>query len=294
MKLPIPPSILLPITRIVVVTVVSLLAIFIPPIIPEKDRFVFTIAVLALIICLLIEIIIEIKEKTVTDQTIQKIKEESRQQLLLLAGNQMSSALYSSPIFKNIIGQVSNQTIEIFKELAQGSLEVSDEYLNIANLFFQGRSAIEKSILAIEAGSNPNKWLERDEFKNYHAATVAAVDRGVKFERIWVIDQGSKESYLKIWQLHKDRIKTRYIYKQELANLKLYDLDFAIIDDEILFVSNILIEDGNKKYKGGRISVNTNDVAKYQQKFQLIRNNSSDAEKDIEEYEKEHPSAKNE
>jgi len=240
--------------------------------IPNNAQFGFIIGLFGTIIALLIDVGAKLSKSI-------KLHEASEKKLFKIIRDQLSVQEHDSEIFDEIIDDFFKQFRANLNNLAQGFLNVGDGYLTVSGLFCCGEGAIKRTknqVLAVEAGSNYDKWLSKPNFQRYHKLTVEAVKvRKVNFVRIWIIDREQTE-YYNVWKQHRrDGIKTYFVHESELPEyLKNPDyLDFAIIDEQVILRSRIIIgAEVGKRYEGGRISIVKEDLDTARRRFHLIRN----------------------
>jgi hypothetical protein len=238
--------------------------------IPNNAQFGFLIGLLSITITILIDISAKLSRNI-------KIHEESDQKLLKIIKDQISARVHDSEIFNEIIDDFFRQFRVNLGSLSRGYIDVGNGYFSTNDLFRCGSGAIERSqkqVLAVEAGSDCAKWTNKSSFQNYHNLTVKAVRRGVKFVRIWIINQNEAD-YHDVWKQHRqDGIKTYFVHESDLSNSlgNLDYLDFAIIDEQILLKSRINNNYGqNKKYEGGTISIVKEDLEIARKRFNTLK-----------------------
>ncbi len=240
--------------------------------IPENAQFGFIVGLFGTIIALLIDTGAKLSKSI-------KLHEVSEKRLFKIIRDQLSLQEHDSEIFDEIIDDFFKQFRANLHNLAQGFLNVGDGYLTVNDLFRCGAGAIKRSqnqVLAVEAGSNYDKWLSKPNFQSYHKLTVEAVKaRKVNFVRIWIIDREQKE-YYNVWRQHRrDGIKTYFVHENELPEyLKNLDyLDFAIIDEQVVLRSQLSNRPGdNRRYEGGQISVVKEHLYAARTRFYAIKN----------------------
>jgi hypothetical protein len=256
---------------IVGVLISILLGILSSVLIPNNAQFGFIIGLFGTIITLLVDIVAKLSKSMA-------LQDYSDKKLLRLFRDLLFLQEHDSIIFDKIVEKVLKQLSLNLSNISQGFLKVGDDYLTINDLFQCGADAIrlaQKEVLAVEAGSNYDKWINKPNFQRYHKLTIEAVKlRKVKFERIWIIDRDPKD-YHDLWQQHhRDGIKTYFIHENELPErLKRSKyLDFAIIDGEVLILSRIHVNsDLSKRYEGGEISITREDLDRAGQQFESLR-----------------------
>jgi hypothetical protein len=260
---------------VIIGTIVSiLLGIASSVIIPNNAQFGFAIGLSGTIITLLIDIGAKLSKSI-------KLYEASEKKLFKIIRDQHSLQEHDSEIFDEIINDFFKQFRANLNNLAQGFLNVGDGYLTVNDLFRCGAGAIkraENQVLAVEAGSNYDKWASKPSFQSYHKLTIDAVKlRKVYFARVWIID-GDPTEYYAIWKKHRrDGIKTYYVHGNDLpADLKSPDyLDFAIIDEQIILRSRISIGHGLiKQYEGGQISIVKEHLDIARKRFHAIKSHA--------------------
>jgi hypothetical protein len=242
--------------------------------VPDNAQFGFIIGLFSTIITLLIDIGAKLS-KSINQH------EKSEKRLFKIIRDQLSVHEHDSEIFDEIIDDFFEEFREKLNNLAQGFLNVGDGYLTVNDLFRSGAGAIRRTknqVLAVEAGSNYDKWLSKPNFQSYHKLAVEAIKiRKVNFVRIWIIDRDQKE-YYKVWkQHHRDGIRTYFVHEADLPDyLKDLDyLDFAIIDEQIILRSRISVGSrigGGKTYEGGQISIVKEHVNAARKRFHTIKN----------------------
>ncbi len=223
--------------------------------IPNNAQFGFIIALFGTVITLLIDIGAKLSKSI-------NLHEASEKKLLKIIRDQLSIHEHDSEIFDEIIDDFFIQFRENLDNIAHGFLNVSDGYLTVNDLFRCGEGAVkraQKQIIAVEAGSHYDKWVNKPSFKEYHKLTVDAVKlRKVIFFRIWIIDRKQTE-YYSVWKQHSsDGIKTYFVHEDDLPyELKSPDyLDFAVIDTQVLLKPKVTIVPGvGKRYEGGQVSI---------------------------------------
>jgi hypothetical protein len=239
--------------------------------IPDNAQFSFVIGLFGTVITLLIGVGAKLSKSI-------KLHKGSEKNLFKIINDQLSVQEHDSEIFNEIIDDFFKQFRADLSKLAQGFLNVGEGYLTVSDLFRCGEGAIKRAqnqVLAVEAGSNHEKWLIKPNFQSYHKLTVEAVKvRKVNFERIWIIDR-EQEEYYKVWKQHRrDGIKTYFVYETELPKdlQNLYYLDFALIDDQIILRSRVSKRSGvGKRYEGGQISVVKDHVETTRRSFYAIK-----------------------
>lgn len=257
---------------IIGVLISILLGILSSVLIPNNAQFGFIIGLFGTIITLLVDIDAKLSQSI-------KLHTSSGKQLVKVMRDQLSLHEHDSEIFDEIIDDFFEQFLTNLHKLAQGFLDVGDSYLTVNDLFSCGAGAIKRAqtqVLAVEAGSNYDKWISKPNFQRYHKLTVEAVKlRKVKFERIWIIDRDPKY-YHDLWkQHHRDGIKTYFVHENELPDrLKISDyLDFAIIDAQIILRSRIITVPGlGKRYEGGQVSIVREHLDIAHKRFCELRN----------------------
>jgi hypothetical protein len=240
--------------------------------IPDNAQFGFIIGLFGTIITLLIDVGAKLSQSI-------KLHEASEKKLFKIIRDQLSVQEHDSEIFDEITDEFFRQFRANLHNLAQGFLNVGDGSLTVNDLFRCGADAIKRAksqVLAVEAGSNYDKWANKPNFQSYHKLTVEAVKvRRVNFVRIWIIDRQPTE-YYHVWKQHRrDGIKTYFVHENELPGYlqNLDYLDFAIIDEQIILKSQISIESGfGKKYEGGQISIVKEHLDTARNRFNAIRN----------------------
>jgi hypothetical protein len=241
-------------------------------VIPNNAQFGFIIGLFGTIITLLIDIGSKLS-KSISQH------EKSEKKLFKIIRDQLSLQEHDSEIFDEIIDDFFEEFREKLNNLAQGFLNIGDGYLTVNDLFRSGAGAIKRTkhqVLAVEAGSNYDKWLSKPNFQSYHKLAIEAIKvRKVDFVRIWIIDR-DKAEYYKVWKQHRrDGIKTYFVHEAELPDyLKNLDyLDFAIIDEQIILRSWIRMgAGGGKMYEGGQISIVKEHVNAAHKRFDTIKN----------------------
>lgn len=203
---------------IIGVLISILLGILSSVLIPNNAQFGFIIGLFGTIITLLVDVGAKLSKSI-------KLYEFSEKKLLEMIRNQLFLHEHDSEIFDEIFDDFFKQFRTDLHKLAQGFLDVGDGYLTVNDLFSCGEGAIKRAqtqVLAVEAGSNYDKWISKPNFQRYHKLTVEAVKlRKVKFERIWIIDRDPKY-YHELWkQHHRDGIKTYFIHENELPDRSL-------------------------------------------------------------------------
>jgi hypothetical protein len=243
--------------------------------IPNNAQFGFIIGLFSTIITLLIDIGAKLS-KSINQH------EKSEKKLFKIIRDQLSIQEHDSEIFDEIIDDFFEEFREKLNNLAQGFLNVGDGYLTVNDLFRSGAGAIKRTknqVLAVEAGSNYDKWLSKPNFQSYHKLAIEAIKvRKVNFERIWIIDRDQAE-YYKVWKQHRrDGIKTYFVHEADLPDYLLTNLDyldFAIIDEQIILRSRISVGSGvggGKRYEGGQISIVKEHVNAARKRFHTIKN----------------------
>jgi hypothetical protein len=231
---------------------------------PAAAQFGFIVALLGTAITLLFENLVKL------DHAVDCSK-KSLDTWLSVVNSQSKVLGKDTPlIFQRLVANYFIEFRKNLETLSNGTLLCND-------LFISGASAIENArndIVAVEAGSNLEKWENKREFHTYHSiATKAIHNRRIDFTRIWVINRDPAD-FVNLWTEHSSHgIHTRWVDEANLnPSLKSPRfLDFAIIDSTILVRSNVIDVGGNGwKYDGGCITINPDDVNDAIKRYKLL------------------------
>jgi hypothetical protein len=271
----------------------TLLSLIVPAIdqIPAKFLFGFSVGLIGLIVPFqysFLRIYEDTKDQFIKLQEDTKelykntksCQEESKNFVFYALKQYIGSKSNSSEIFQHIVDKSHDEFIYSLRSLADGFLRLGHGNLYTGDMVASSADSIalaRKKILAVETGQTPEKWLTNPRFQSYNNENIQARNRGVLIERIWIIKRGTEHRYKAIWKNHTEEgIKCYYVCEEDIHD-NLRSTDFCIIDDEIVYEANVyFMQNGERKYNGGLISIRPDDVQRLKSRYQSLFRDKSD------------------